>query len=430
MCSVFIKKLTDTADKRRLLENFFSLSVLQAANYIFPLITLPYLVRILGPEKFGLVAFAQVFIQYFNILADYGFNLSATREISIHRENNRKLSEIFSSVMFIKLCLLIFSSLVMTAIVFCFDRFEKNWLVYYLTFGTVIGQSLFPIWFFQGIEDMKYITYLTIISKLIFTICVFVFIRKVSDYIYVPLIRSLGSISAGIVALYIAFRNFKIKIVIPMFEEVKHQLREGWYIFLSKIAISLYTTSNTFILGLFAGDAAVGYYSSAERIVRAIQGLFVPVSQTIYPHISKLVLESKERSIKFIQKIAIWVSVLAFLVSIVIFLNSSLVVKVVLGNKYLESIPILRILSFLPFIISLSNVFGIQTMLPFNYKKAFTNILVIAGFINIFLSIVLVPLFKHIGASISVLITESLVTISMFVYLQNKGIKVFGGKID
>jgi PST family polysaccharide transporter len=353
-----IKNMFDSQERRRLLENFMSLSILQVANYILPLITLPYLVRVLGPDKFGLISFAQAFIGYFLILTNYGFNLSATREISINRENKERVSEIFSSVITIQLLLAALSFIIMMLIVFCFSKFSKDWLLYFYTFGMVVGQVLFPVWFFQGMERMKYITILNITAKLIFTVAIFVFIHKASDYIYVPVINSLGYLVAGVIGLWIVFRDFGVKFAMPSFENIKYHLKEGWHIFISTVATSLYTISNTFILGLFTNSTIVGYYSAAEKIIRAVQGLLGPISQTIYPYVNRLVNQSKETAIMFIKKITILIGSVTFILSLGIFIFANLIVKILFGNQYIESVVILRILSFLPFIIALSNILG------------------------------------------------------------------------
>ncbi|WP_151801044.1 oligosaccharide flippase family protein, partial [Acinetobacter bereziniae] len=159
----FFNKLIDTEEKKRFIRNFFSLATLQGLNYILPLLTLPYLVRVLGAEKFGILAFSTAIIGYFIVLVDYGFNFTATREISLNRDNNEKLNEIFNSVMIIKFILFLISLIIMTFLIVFFEKFNVDPWLYYLTFGTVFGQILFPVWFFQGIEQMKYITIINII---------------------------------------------------------------------------------------------------------------------------------------------------------------------------------------------------------------------------------------------------------------------------
>ncbi|MBX6362175.1 MAG: oligosaccharide flippase family protein, partial [Acidobacterium ailaaui] len=228
-------------DKKRVIHNFFSLTALQIASYVFPIITLPYLVRVLGPEKYGLIAFAQAFTGYFQILTDYGFNLSVTKQIAIERENKDKLNKIFSSVMLIKLTLFLISCLLMTIIVFSVNRFAREFKVYFYTMGMVLSQTLFPIWFFQGVEKMKYITLINVLSRLIFTTLVFVLVKSEVDYLIVPILNSLGMLICAFISLYIIYTKFQIQFVIPKYADVIFQLKDGWHIFISTVAISLYT---------------------------------------------------------------------------------------------------------------------------------------------------------------------------------------------
>jgi len=404
-----------------LFKNFTSLSILQVANYIFPIITLPYLVRVLGPEKYGLVSFATAFTTYFTIITDYGFNLSATQEISVIRNDAKRIAEIFSSVFTLKILFFILASLIFCVLVFLVPQFRENLLLFFITFLGVLGTALFPLWFYQGIEKMSYILLITVSVRLIITVLIFVLIKNENDFIMFAGLNTSAQFVIGFLGLLVVFNKFQIKYIFPTIELLKLQVKNGWNLFLSTIWLNLYTTSNVFILGLFAPASVVGYFAAADKVRMAFQGILSPMSQSVFPYVNNLLSESYERFISFNKKLFKIALTLGAVISIMLFLFAEPIVNIVLGKEYQSSISVLRIIAWLPLVIFLSNVLGIQTMIPLNKHKSFAIILFFAAMINLTLSFILVPQLFEIGTSISVLTTEIFVTLAFFVFIkQNK----------
>jgi len=420
-----LKHLFDIINSNKVLfKNFTSLSLLQISNYLFPLITLPYLVRVLGPEKYGLINFAAAFTGYFAIITDYGFNLSATQEISVNRNDSEKTSQIFSAVITIKMFLFSVSAILFTVIIFTFPIFQKDFLLYAITFLTVFGSGLFPVWFYQGTEKMNYILMINVFVRTVLTISIFVFIKKESDYLLYAILNSVAFIAIGIVGFALAAIKIKVKFFLPKKEILIQQLVDGWNLFLSTIWINLYTTSNVFILGLFAPANIVGYFAAADKVRMAFQGILSPLTQSVFPHVNKLLSESYERFIGFNKTILKIGLVIGALISLVIFIFAEPIVKIVLGTEYYPSVVILRIIAWLPLIIILSNVLGILTMIPLNKHKAFSMILFFAAMINLIVSFIIVPVYFDIGTSISLLVTEIFVTVSFYLFIKVNRIRI------
>ncbi|HRN27578.1 MAG TPA: flippase [Ignavibacteriaceae bacterium] len=405
-----------------LFKNFTSLSILQVANYIFPLVTLPYLVRVLGAEKYGLVNFAAAFAAYFTIITDYGFNLSATQEISVNRENSNRVSEIFSSVFTIKMMLFVLSSVIFFIIVLVFPIFKENLTLFIVTFLSVLGTALFPLWFYQGIERMKYILIISVSVRLITTILIFVLIKSENDFIKFAGLNTVTQFVIGIIGLQFALNKFGLKYRFPNKTLIIQQLKNGWNLFLSTISINLYTTSNVFILGLFAPANVVGYYAAADKIRMAFQGILSPMSQSVFPYVNKILSESYDRFISFNKKLFKIALIVGAIISIMLFLFAEPIVNIILGKDYQPSILVLRIIAWLPLIIFLSNVLGIQTMLPMNKQKNFSIILFFAAMISLALLFILVPIYFAIGTAITALATEIFVTLAFFIFVKRNKI--------
>jgi PST family polysaccharide transporter len=414
----------------RVASNFVALSIVQASNYLVPVIILPYLFRVLGDSRYGLVELARAVSVYFLTLTDYGFSLSATREVAVHREDPQEVSEIFSAVMLLRFLLVIASLVTLVALVLGIPKLRADWPIYLLAFGHVIGQWLLPAWLFQGMERMKALAIVNIIARVLYIVSIFLFVTGPADYIYVPALQSTASILTGLIALVMAFREFPIRFHVPAVGVLTRELKNGWHIFLSRMATSLYTTSNIVILGLFADASSVGYYAAGDKIARAVQGLQLPLSQAIFPHIGKLASESRRAALTFASRIAKLVSVLTLGLSVALFVAAPYVAWLALGPKFAPGVTVIRILSFLPFIIGLSNIFGVQIMVNFGLKRAMTRILASAGFFNVLLALSLVVPLRHIGVSIAALLTEMVVTTVMFIVLRRNGIDILRPQAD
>ena len=228
----------------------------------------------------------------------------------------------------------------------------------------------------------------------------------------------------GLSGLLIVFNKFQLKYVFPKTSLLKLQIKNGWNLFLSTVWINLYTTSNVFILGLFAPANVVGYFAAADKIRSAFQGILSPMSQSVFPYVNKLLSESYERFINFNKKLFKIALLVGTIISIALFLFAEPLVNIVLGRDYQSSILVLKIIAWLPVVIFLSNVLGIQTMLPLNKHKSFSAILFFAALINLVLSFILVPKYFEIGTSISVLVTEIFVTIAFFVFIKKSKILI------
>lgn len=395
---------------KTLIQNFSYLSALQIFNLVLPLITYPYLIRVLGKETYGLIVFAQAVIGYLLIFVGYGFNISATKEISIHRDNKEKLSEIISSVLIIKGAFLVLSMGILVLALWFIPQAKGYHALFYLTMWMCIYDVLFPIWYFQGIEKMKYITYLTLISRLFFLAMIFLLIKSPDDYLRMPIINGIGALLAGVASLYIIFGSHKIKFKTQTLATLKHYFFESTPLFLSNLSVKLYVSTNKVILGAFLGMAEVAYYDLGEKVTSILKIPQSILSQTLFPKINK------DKNVNFIKKAFKYSILLNIAILIFTLAFSKIIVTVLGGPEMLPAIWILNILVLSVPVIAMSNIFGIQILIPFGQTRLFSKIIISSGLVYL-LQILLVWTLWEINiysVSMVTVTTEFFVTAIMF----------------
>ena len=402
--------------KNKLSANIFSLVTLKGADYILNFVMLPFLMRMLGAEKYGAIIFMQSIVQYMVICVDYGYNLTAPRDIA-RASNKKEIAEIFSNVMAAKILIMI-ATIIFSMLLIIF-LWRANFLqefdikLFFATIPMILGNILFPVWFFQGIQEMKYITLSSVISRLIILILMLLTIKNAGDYIFAALLQSSMMLVSGILSMIIIFRRYKYIIVMPEMKKVRENLKEGWEIFISTVAINAYTTTNIVILGVMTNDLAVGFFSAANKIIDSIKGLQGAISQAVYPHISEKIKESKKIALVFIKKFAkIYIS-LFIIISMTLMIFAEPITKILFGTVFDETVHILMIIAWLPAIISVSNICGIQIMLNFGLQKEFSRVLILAAVIDLIIVIPLTQNYGNLGISWTMIIVEIIVSFVM-----------------
>ena len=216
----------------------------------------------------------------------------------------------------------------------------------------------------------------------------------------------MGLILSGSIALFVVYNKLGVVFKIPSKLQLKVELKDGWHLFLGMFSVNLFSSTNLVILGLFANNTMVGYFRAGDALVRALIGLLQPIVNAIYPHVCRLAGSSKRSAYLFIRKTLLFIAVIGFAIAIVTLIFAEPIVMTVFGKQYRETISVIMILSFLPFISNCSSVLGVQGLLAFNKNVTFSKIVTVSAICNVILAFLLTPVYKHIGISVSLVTTE------------------------
>jgi polysaccharide transporter, PST family len=383
-----------------------------AANYGAPLVVVPYLARVLGPAQWGMVALAQVFGWYVVILVEFGFALSACREVSRYRNDPERLSDIVAGVLGAKLCLALVGALAALIMFVAVPAMRSHPLYLVAAFAWALGQAFSMSWFYQGMEAIKTAAVFEGVGKVLAAALTFALVRQPAHGWRVLGIQAGPALISSAILLALTYRRVRFRL--PDLPLAFEALRLGWSMFLFRSSVSVFALGNALILGFFAPPIAVGYYAGAEKIHRALQGLTQPIAQSFYPRLTYSIVHSRDEAISLARRAAVWVSCVGIVTGLVMFISAPLLVRLLLGSGFEPAIPVLRVFAFSLPLAAISNVLGGQWMLPLGMDATFSRAMLSAGLLNLILAAFTARAWGQMGMAISVTICEVFLCISLY----------------
>lgn len=408
--SHIVLRLKSSKDGLTVAKNFGYLSLLQIAGYVFPLITLPYLANIIGKDGFGKIAFASAVVIWFSTITDWGFNFTATRDVAQNRDDISKVSEIFSNVFWARCVLAIFSGILLLILTMIIPIFRENYDIIIVTYLMIPGHIMFPDWFFQAIERMKYTTIFNLLLKFIFTMAVFLFIKQKDDYILQPLFTSVGYIICGFISFYLILKKWGYKLLLPDLAQIFNTIKDSTNVFINNLMPNLYNSFSVMLLGQFGGAGSNGLFDGGMRFVTIFYQLQSVLSRAFFPFLSR-----NKNKIGLFAYINIGV---AFIGAIIMFFSAPLIVKIFLAPEFSDSVIVLQILSVSVIFMALNNTYGQNYLIITKHENKLRNITLVSSVVGMTIAMPLVYYYSYVGAAITIFVSRFL--LGTFTYICAK----------
>ena len=390
-----------------LIRNAAALWVVQFFRKALPLITIPYLARVLGPEGWGLVAMFQSLAACATLLIEFGFELGATRRVARCRGSSHRMAELAGGVFGVQagLGLAIASMVLVLSAWLPVLRDHPALTLSCLVFAVAEGFN--PSWYFIGTERMGTMAALEVCCKLAGAGAIFVFVRTAADGSHVLAIQACASVLSFAAALWII--REKVPLRLPSITLTREALRDAWPMFLIRGGECLYTMGNAFLLGFFAGPAVVGFFAGPEKIARGLAGLFNPVRQALYPRLSKLAVTSPVHAAR-LARMGTAITCLGGLAGgIGVYWFAPLLIRIGFGPQFEPAVPVLRMLAVMLPLISITQSAVMQWLLPSGRERAVAVTVLLAGLLNVILILLMVPKSAQTGMAHAVIGAEGFV---------------------
>lgn len=389
------------AKSNRLFKNAGAMLCIQIASYILPFLVIPYLTRVLGVETFGAFAFGLAFVQLACIITDFGFGLSATYAISRDQDKPERINQIVSAVLLCKLVLILLVIVALAIFIQVRDVYLEQDLFFWCLILPIIGQSMQFFWYFQGIEKMGYITIYTVFSRLTYLGLIFLLIESADQLALVALLYGSAQM-LGAVSGFVLMIKEGVRFVWPGLGFIFSTARESVDYFWSRAAVATYTAGGAFFLGLFSTSSQVAFYAAAEQLYRGGQQLFQPMSQALFPYMTRT------KDVGLFKKILLGMVGLGILGVVIGYYISEMVVTLVFGAHFLGSVDLLNMFMLIFLLTVPSVLMGYPLLGAFGDTSSANRSVVLAGVIQIGLlcALVLLERYQAMDVVICILLTE------------------------